>query len=64
MSTLIAISTLVTIPVSPRPVARVTPVFIRAMPCGFPECSGHRCPTGAGVMHSVQIGRPHSEHEM
>ena len=28
-----------------------------------PAWSGQRSPTGAGVMHSVQIGRPHSEHE-
>jgi hypothetical protein len=26
-------------------------------------CSGQRIPTGAWCMHSVQIGRPHSEHE-
>ena len=28
-----------------------------------PAWSGQRRPTGAGVMHSVQMGRPHSEHE-
>jgi len=28
-----------------------------------PACSGQRIPTGAIVMHSVQIGRPHSEQE-
>ena len=28
-----------------------------------PECSGQRIPTGATVMQSVQIGRPHSEHD-
>ena len=31
------------------------PVTARAtfwIPCAFPECSGHRIPTGAGVMHS------------
>jgi hypothetical protein len=25
--------------------------------------SGHRMPTGVGVMHSGQIGRPHDEQE-
>jgi len=25
--------------------------------------SGHRIPTGVGVMQSGQIGRPHDEHE-
>jgi hypothetical protein len=38
-------------------------VLTRATPCGFPEWSGHRIPTGANVAQSVQIGRPHSEHE-
>jgi hypothetical protein len=28
-----------------------------------PAWSGQRIPTAAGVMHSVQMGRPHSEHE-
>jgi hypothetical protein len=28
-----------------------------------PAWSGQRMPTAAGVMHSVQIGRPHSEHD-
>src|ERR1700758_829324 len=28
-----------------------------------PAWSGQRSPTGAAVMHSVQIGRPHSEQE-
>jgi hypothetical protein len=27
------------------------------------EHSGHRIPTGVGVMQSGQIGRPHEEHE-
>jgi hypothetical protein len=27
------------------------------------EHSGHRIPTGVGVMQSGQIGRPHDEHE-
>ena len=39
------------------------PELIRLAPCGLPECSGQRWPTGAAVMHSAQIGRPHSEHE-
>ena len=28
-----------------------------------PACSGQRIPTGATVMQSTQIGRPHSEQE-
>jgi hypothetical protein len=28
----------------------------------LPTHSGQRCPTGVGVMHSAQIGRPHCEH--
>ena len=28
-----------------------------------PAHSGQRMPTAAWVMHSAQIGRPHSEHE-
>jgi hypothetical protein len=29
----------------------------------LPEWSGQRIPTGAIVMHSVQMGRPHSEQD-
>ena len=47
----------------PSKAPRRTPELIRRAPCGLPECSGQRWPTGAGVMHSAQIGRPHSEHE-
>jgi hypothetical protein len=47
----------------PSNAPRRTPALIRFGPWGFPECSGQRWPTGAGVMHSAQIGRPHSEHE-
>ena len=53
--TLSAISAIVTgvplreaCPLATRPAAAVT--FLT--PCGFPECSGQRSPTGAGVMHS------------
>jgi hypothetical protein len=60
---LIAISDLVTIEPVPSNDARRAPVLTRATPCGFPEWSGHRIPTGANVAQSVQIGRPHSEHE-
>ena len=42
---------------------RRAPAVIRFVPRGLPECSGQRCPTGAGVMHSAQMGLPHSEHE-
>ena len=62
--TLIPISVLVTTPAPPVVESPRIPLDIRATPCGLPECSGQRWPTGAGVMHSVQIGRPHSEHEM
>ena len=43
--------------------ARCAERVTRWTPCGLPECSGQRSPTGAGVMQSVQIGRPHSEQE-
>jgi hypothetical protein len=50
--------------------ACVVPLEVRRTICGAetgarrpPACSGQRIPTAAGVMHSVQIGRPHSEHE-
>ena len=53
--TLIPISTSVTA----LPVRAPTPVTVRSAaavtfftPCGLPECSGQRSPTGAGVMHS------------
>ena len=49
-------------PVPAKP-ARRTRERTRATPCGRPEWSGQRRPTGATVMHSVQIGRPHSEQE-
>ena len=50
------------------------PTFLRAcraVRCGLaprraaptPAWSGHLIPTGANVMHSSQMGRPHSEHE-
>ena len=35
----------------------------RGLRAALPAWSGQRIPTGAIVMHSVQIGRPHSEHE-
>jgi hypothetical protein len=38
-------------------------VVMRWTPCGVPEWSGQRIPTGANVAQSVQIGRSHSEHE-
>ena len=54
-NTLIAISAVVTAvarrdpaPLAARSAATVT----RRIPCGLPECSGQRNPTGAGVMHS------------
>ena len=54
-ATLIPISVIVTVlarrpptPVTARSAARVT----FCTPCGFPECSGQRSPTAAGVMHS------------
>jgi hypothetical protein len=47
----------------PSKAPRLTPALIRRAPWGLPECSGQRWPTGAGVMHSAQMGRPHSEHE-
>src|SRR5581483_5845463 len=51
------------------PARRCTRTIERRPPSGEavrwrpPACSGQRIPTGAGVMQSVQIGRPHSEHE-
>jgi hypothetical protein len=37
---------------------RIVLTFVRSR-----EHSGHRIPTGVGVMQSGQIGRPHEEHE-
>jgi hypothetical protein len=37
---------------------RIVFTFVRSR-----EHSGHRIPTGVGVMQSGQIGRPHDEHE-
>jgi hypothetical protein len=56
-------SVFVTIAPLPSKTPRRAPFVIRCTPWGRPECSGQRCPTGAGVMHSWQIGRPHSEQE-
>ena len=62
-ATLIPIRVLVTSAPLPWLVARRTPVVTRWVPCGFPEWSGQRIPTGAKVAQSVQIGRPQSEQE-
>ena len=61
MPTLIATSVLVTIAPVPSKLARRTPWVTRAAPCGWPEWSGQRIPTGAKTMQSGQIGRPQSE---
>jgi len=66
MATLIAMSARVTgaKPPAARCCARTTgrgPGSLRFL--AAPACSGQRMPTGAIVMHSVQIGRPHSEQE-
>jgi hypothetical protein len=39
-------------------IERTVLTFVRSR-----EHSGHRIPTGVGVMQSGQIGRPHDEHE-
>ena len=57
------ISVLVTIAVAGSYASRRTGAATRPTPVALPECSGHRIPTGANVAQSVQIGRPHSEHE-
>ena len=53
--------------VGPTRVVRRTTFWARCWtPCGFPPpaaWSGQRRPTGAKVTQSVQIGRPHSEHD-
>jgi hypothetical protein len=44
--------------VSPVRIVAAVFTFVR-----WREHSGQRIPTGVGVMHSGQIGRPHDEHE-
>src|ERR671923_183047 len=61
MPTLIATSALVTTAPAPAKLARRAPRVTRAAPCGWPEWSGQRIPTGANTMQSGQIGLPHSE---
>jgi hypothetical protein len=50
--------TYVTTGVSPRVIVAAVFTFVRCR-----EHSGQRMPTGVGVMHSGQIGRPQLEQE-
>ena len=60
---MIPISAFVTRAPLPSKLARRISWVTRAGPCATPEWSGQRIPTGAKVMQSSQIGRPHSEQE-
>ncbi len=61
--TLIAISTSVAGITRSRPEPVGIPVGFRTTRVRWLEHSGQRMPTGVGVMHSGQIGRPQLEQE-